>query len=173
MTFCDFLARFDRPASSSLFDGLSTAYEHLHRPMDHPLANALETHAIPEPLSRTPSVRAMTADIGERRSAPNAPSPEHGEAGVGAGVKSGEWEMQRWLPVLGMFFIMICTVGLQYTFGIMLVAFTSALPSSSLSTLVSVGSGQRSYSRIHNLIRSLKGNLRALTCVTGLQYQWA
>jgi len=114
--------------------------------MNHTLANALETHAIPQPLSRTPSVRAITGDTGERRSAPNAPSPEHdeqehAEAGVEAGVKSGEWEMQRWLPVLGMFFIMICTVGLQYTFGIMLVAFTSALPSSSLSTLVSVGSG--------------------------------
>jgi MFS family permease len=51
-----------------------------------------------------------------------------------------EWDAARWLRVLAFAVIMVCTVGLQYTYGVMLVAFADAFPDAHHSLLVSIGS---------------------------------
>lgn len=60
--------------------------------------------------------------------------------GAGRAQPSHEWEAVRWARVLGLLSVMICTVGLQYAYGLLLVAFQAALPAASFAVLVSVGS---------------------------------
>ena len=63
----------------------------------------------------------------------------HGSSS-GGDRPSQEWEAARWARVLGLLAVMVCTVGLQYTYGLLLVAYQAALPTESFAVLVSVGS---------------------------------
>ena len=76
----------------------------------HHLADALSPHE----QAKLPPAKRFTAD--------DVASPE--DAGCSLACRTNrEWQMARWTRVFGLFIIFICTVGLQYTFGIMLVEF--------------------------------------------------
>ena len=88
----------------------ASCFVRVGRYMQHPLADALSPHE----QAKLPLAKRFTAD--------DVASP--GEEGCSLACRMNrEWQMARWTRVFGLFIIFICTVGLQYTFGIMLVEF--------------------------------------------------